>query len=232
VQQPIDQAYTDYYQKKDSLRHIYPVEFVVRTFLGTYPGLKMDRKRYAGSRILDLGYGDGRNFPLLHNLGFKIFGVEIADHINQLAEAKFKEIGIPVELRKGQNSEIPYSDKYFDYALACHSLYYVNSGGDTFDNNLTEVARVLAPGGILIASLPIPSTYILKGARELPGGHQEITHDPLGLRNGTIFRVFQDKDEIVQSFSPYFENFSIGACEDDFFGIQQNVWIVVCTRKN
>ena len=227
----INNSYNDYYKKKDSPKHIYPVEFVVRTFLGTYPGLDMNRERYPSSRILDLGYGDGRNFPLLHNLGFKISGVEISDSINSLAKAKFGEIGIPVELKRGHNSSIPYDDGYFDFVLACHSLYYLDSTTKTFADNLTEIARVTTSGGILITSFPKPSSYIFKDARATSKGHMEITNDPLGLRNGTIFRAFETKEEIIHEFSPHFEKFSLGACEDDFFGLQQDIWIMACTRK-
>ena len=49
---------------------LYPVEFVVRMFLGSYPRLTMDRASYAGSAILDLGCGDGRNLAFLRDLGF------------------------------------------------------------------------------------------------------------------------------------------------------------------
>ena len=69
-------SYSQYYSARTDI-HLYPVEFVVRTFLGTYPNLKMDRSKYAGSKILDLGYGDGRNMPLFKNLKFNIHGVEI-----------------------------------------------------------------------------------------------------------------------------------------------------------
>ncbi len=232
MKKSIENAYTDYYSSRSAFKHVYPVEFVVRTFLGTYPNLAMDRSRYLDGRVLDLGYGDGRNFPLLRNLGLKVHGVEISDSIQDLALAKFDTLGIPVELRVGRNDSIPFEDGYFNYVLACHSLYYVASACDSFDKTLSEVARVLSSGGVLVASLPKPSTYVLAGARKIPGGYMEIINDPLGLRNGTIFRVFEDKEEIVSCFSKYFENFSLGACDDEYFGIQQNVWIVVCTKKN
>ncbi len=227
--EPIETAYSNRYKRSVS-SHCYPVEWVVRAFLGTYPDLKMDRDRYSGRRLLDLGFGDGRNFPLLHNSGFRISGVEIADEILEQARARFIPMGIPVDLKKGTNSKIPYDAAYFDYVLACHAIYYV-SPNESFNNNLEEVARVLSPAGILLASLPAPDSYILKGAIDLGKGHVRITADPLGLRNGTIFRVFQSKEDIVRTLSPAFEDFVIGRCNDDFFGLQQNVWIVVCSRR-
>ncbi len=227
----IDSAYENYYKKRDSDRHIYPVEFVVRVFLGTYPLLKMDKENYSGKQILDLGYGDGRNFPLLNNLGFSITGVEISEHINELAKLKFSNLGIPINLKVGRNSSIPFDNQQFDYVLACHAIYYVDEG-ESFAENLKEVARVMKHGGRLIASLPKTTGTITQNTKPLGDGHVEITCDPLGLRNGTIFRVFETKQDIIDTFGQYFENLTIGGCDDEYFGIQQNVWTLVCDRNN
>ena len=50
--------YNQYYQKRTHI-HVYPVEFIVRTLLGNYPNLEMNQNSYFGSKLLDLGYGDG-----------------------------------------------------------------------------------------------------------------------------------------------------------------------------
>jgi SAM-dependent methyltransferase len=226
----INDAYENHYKKKNSDCHIYPVEWVVRTFLGSYPNLKMDQSRYQGSNILDLGFGDGRNFPLLHNLGFNIFGVEISENIIDIAKKKFAYLEKTLNLKLGRNSKTSFDENTFDYVLACHALYYVDPH-ETFTNNLEEMAKILKSKGILITSLPKPNGSILKNAKPLDNGHVEITNDPLGLRNGYVFRVFESKADIENTFSPYFDTFIIGSCDDDFFGIQQNVWTVICTRK-
>lgn len=222
---------THYSQKytTDKSNAIYPVEFVVRAFLGTYPELHMPKDEYNGRRILDLGYGDGRNMPLLSNLGLKIHGVEISEDINRHVQERLAVLGIQAELKTGTNAHIPYNDAYFQYVLACHSCYYIEPG-DTFSNNLAEIARVLEPSGFFIASLPMTGSYILEDAKPLPDGHYEITNDPYGLRNGTVFRVFDSEEEIRETFIPFFHNFSIGYCDDKFWGIHQKVWVVVCRR--
>ena len=225
----IASAYTEYYKIRNSI-HMYPVEFVVRSFLGTYPRLNLDKNKYVGSLILDLGFGDGRNMPLLHNLGFKIYGIEISEQINHLVASRLKEHGIPAILKVGRNISIPFDDKFFQYILACHSCYYIEED-TTFDDNLKEIHRVLTPNGSFICSLPMRDTYILDGAKKLSNGHYRITKDPYGLRNGTIFRVFKNPNEIMEVFDKYFCEVSIGFCDDDFFGIHQKVWIVVCKRK-
>ncbi len=222
-------AYNDYYTKSQ-LVHVYPVEFVVRTFLGRYPNLALDKSNYIDKRILDLGYGDGRNMPLLFNLGFKVFGVEISDEINQATKNRLQALDIPAELKTGHNANIPFPDNYFQTILACHACYYV-AEGQTFTDNLNEINRVLEENGMFVCSLPFRDSYILENADVLSDGHFRIKNDPYHLRNGTIFRAFNDEEEIKQTLNDYFTDFRIGFCNDNFYGIHQKVWIVTCWKK-
>ena len=221
--------YNQYYQKRTHI-HVYPVEFIVRTLLGNYPNLEMNQNSYFGSKLLDLGYGDGRNMPLFHNIGFKIFGVEISEEINQLARERLENLGIDAELKIGQNNSIPYNDKVFDFIVACHSCYYVNEGS-SFNENLIEISRVLKTEGVLIASLPMRENFIFDDAEHLSDGHYRITKDPYNIRTGTIHKTFKDKNEIYDNFEPYYKDLSIGHINDDFYGVNVKTWILKAVRK-
>lgn len=222
-------SYAQRYEK-DVRTAVYPVEFVVRAFLGTYPGLKMPKSGYAGKRVLDLGHGDGRNMPLLHELGLRVHGVEISEGINRSVRQRLEQLGVDAVLKEGSNAHIPFENSYFTYVLACHSCYYLEAD-DPFEKNLAEIARVMEPGGFFIGSLAMSGSYVLEGAKALSGGRFEIRNDPYGLRNGTVFRVFDSEKEIAEAFSPYFNELSIGYCDDLFWGIHQKVWIFVCRKK-
>jgi len=225
----IEALYGDYYSHRNPEK-VYAVEFVVRTLLGTYPGLKLDRSSYPGARILDLGFGDGRNMPLLHDLGFEISGVEISEEICRLTRSRMERLGVPAALKTGDNSHIPFGDGVFDFLLACHACYYV-APGETFADNLREMARVLRVGGRFIFSLPKTDTYILKDAEPLNNGHYRITHDPYGVRNGGVFRAFASRQEILDELGSRFEDFALGLCENDFYGTYEKVWIGTCVKK-
>jgi SAM-dependent methyltransferase len=224
----IEGKYDDFYRDRNP-EYVYPVEFVVRAFLGNYPGHKTDRNSYPGKRVLDLGFGDGRNMPLLSNLGMQVFGVEISQEICDLAQARMKSLGIKVDLKVGRNHALPYPDDFFDTVLACHSCYYIDPG-TRFDDNLGEIARVLKRGGTFVFSAPIGTSYIMQGARDHGHGHMEVAHDPYGLRNGYILKKFDTEAEIRAALSPAFADFEIGSCRNDFWGIDEHVWIVVCRR--
>jgi SAM-dependent methyltransferase len=222
--------YSAFYRDR-STDHVYPVEFVVRAFLGTYPRLKTDRSNFAGQRVLDLGFGDGRNVPLLSNLGLEVHGVEISDEICQLAIDRMTKLGVGFEARTGRNNAIPYPDSFFDHVLACHTCYYVDPG-TRFADNLAQIARVLKAGGLFVFSVPIGTSYIMAGARDLGDGHMEIARDPYGVRNGYVLKKFDSPAELEACLAPAFVDVRIGSCRNDFWGIDEHVWTVVCRRAS
>jgi SAM-dependent methyltransferase len=224
-----DRRYEDFYRDRDPL-HVYPVEFVVRAFLGSYPRLARDHGRRAGQAVLDLGFGDGRNMPLLANLGLRIAGVEIAKDICARTADRMERLGIETDLRVGRNRSIPFDDGSFDAVLACHACYYVDEGS-SFSENLAEIARVTRPGGRFVFSAPIGSSYIMRGAEPLGDGHMRIANDPYGVRQGIIMRKFDRPEEIEAALRPWFEGAAIGSCRNDFWGIEEHVWIVSCQRS-
>ena len=209
---------------------VYPVEFVVRTLLGTYPSLKIDRTTYQGSKILDLGFGDGRNMPLLHDLGFEVYGVEISEDICQLTRGRMERLGVPVVVKTGSNSHIPFDDETFDFVLACHACYYV-SAGENFADNLREITRILRPRGRFIFSLVKTDSYILKDATPLLAGHYRIVADPYEVRNGSVLRAFASREEVMEELVSRFADLTLGLCENDFYGVYEKVWIGTGTKR-
>lgn len=227
--QDVKESYTAFHVSHNPA-HVYPSEWVIRTLLGKYPQLNLDKSRYRGAKILDVGFGDGRNWPLLLNAGFDVYGVEITDDIIAMGKERARSLGMNATLKLGTNSAIPFADNVFDYVLASASCYYVDKG-TSFRDNLAEYSRVMKPGATLLATLPEASSSIFEGCTELPDGHVEIRNDPWGLRNGYVFRRFQSKSELIEAFSPYFDSFSVGLCCDDYYGVQINLFLLVCTRK-
>ncbi|SDW04970.1 class I SAM-dependent methyltransferase [Thiocapsa roseopersicina] len=224
----IDSKYEQFYAQRTGTR-VYPTEFVVRTFLATYPGLSFQKPR-AGDRVLDVGFGDGRNSVFLCEQDFGVAGIEITEGIVEQTGNRLKRLGYTADLRVGRNTAIPFDDGYFDYILACHCCYYCDDG-ETFADNLAEYSRVLKPGGWLVASVANSGSYIFNDAVELEDGSYRIHNDPYGSREGYRLHAFANQDDVRRYFSRWFRNFSFGSADNDYYGISERVFWVVCQNS-
>lgn len=224
----INNRYEDFYAKRAATK-VYPTEFVVRTFLASYPNLAF-RKPQPGDHVLDVGFGDGRNTVFLCDQGYEVAGIEIAQGIVDQTGDRLRRLGYDADLRVGRNSHIPFEEGDFDYILACHCCYYCDEG-ETFADNLAEYARVLKPGGWLVASVACNASYIFDSAVALEDGSYRIKADPYGNRDGYRLQAFADREAVRCYLSPWFSNFSFGFAENDYYGISERVFWVVCQRN-
>jgi ubiquinone/menaquinone biosynthesis C-methylase UbiE len=226
----IKDLYTSEHKKKIG-EHLYPTEWIVRTMLGNYPNLAFDKSCYSGGKILDVGFGDGRNFQLFKNIGLEIHGIEITKEIIELVRENIAKSNIDVNLVEGNNANIPFEDNYFDIVLGSSSLYYVDKG-TTFMDNLMECSRVLKSNGILIANFPeMSKNFICKNAMNIGDNHIIIQNDVHNLRNGFIFKAFNTKNEIEDVLSDAYKDICIGYLNDIYFGYELSSFIVVATKK-
>jgi len=223
----INSNYEKFYSKI-SLARVYPTEFVVRTFLANYPGLNF-RKPEIGEKILDVAFGDGRNTIFLCEMGLHVSGVEITEGIVNQTQARLARLGLSAELKVGRNSHLPFDDGTFDYILASHCKYYCDEN-EVLKDNLIEYSRVLKPNGFIIASVANKESYIFKYAELLADGSMIIKSDPYENRNGYRLFAFNSENEIQTYFSPFFDNFSFGFAENNYYGIAEKVFWVVCQK--
>jgi len=206
--------------------HNYPGEWVVRTLLGSYPELRMDRTYNSGGNVLDLGFGDGRNWMLLKNMGLDIFGVEISDEIVRSGYAQAEKLGVDVELKVGRNSEVPFPDDMFDLTLASNSFYYIDQNVK-FDEHLKELVRYSKQGSCFVASLPeLSKHFLFKGSEHLGDGVYLIKEDIHGLRNGYTLRGFGSRNEIMDQFSSVLNNISIAYIYSDYFDYEMSMYVI------
>jgi ubiquinone/menaquinone biosynthesis C-methylase UbiE len=103
---------------------------------------------WKGGRLLDVGCGPGMMVSHMLNRGFSCFGIDISEEMIKECGAKFHGIST-VDLIRGTIEKLPFSDATFDVVLAMGIMEYVND----VHSAASEMARVLKPNGILIASM-------------------------------------------------------------------------------
>jgi SAM-dependent methyltransferase len=209
---------------------VYPKEWVVRVFAGgVYPRLRMDKRGYEGARILDLGCGDGRHVAFLEALGFRVSATEISDEIVRGLQRNAARRGWRAEFVRGTAGAIPFGDVAFDAVLASASCHYLE-GRASFDDNLREIARVIAPGGTFVASVPLLSSEIVRDTPRGEDGSVLIQHDPQALRDGSRLFAVQSAEELESVLSPHFTDITTGSSRNDYFGHVLDFVFCVCRK--
>jgi SAM-dependent methyltransferase len=108
-----------------------------------------------GMRIVDAGCGYGRNLVHLLREGCEIFVVdqdaEGVDHVRQLSASL--STGLPEEnFRVALVEHMPFPDAFAD-AVLCSAVLHFARDEDHFRAMLSELWRVLRPGGLLFVRL-------------------------------------------------------------------------------
>lgn len=115
------------------------------------------RRLHGARRVLELGTGRGRQLPfLLERLGPRTlyYGLDIA--LDPLPSAL--RLLTPAERRRvllsnAQGEALPFADASLDGVFMVDVLHHVRSQAEA----LTEIRRVLRPGGLVVALEPNPS---------------------------------------------------------------------------
>jgi 2-polyprenyl-6-hydroxyphenyl methylase/3-demethylubiquinone-9 3-methyltransferase len=106
----------------------------------------------AGEHVLDVGCGEARFTTVLADLGAEVVGVDVAQEPLRRARVRRAELGLPpLDLRMvPPQGPWPFADASFDAVWAGETIEHV---ADTA-GWLSEVRRVLRPGGRLLLSTP------------------------------------------------------------------------------
>ncbi len=103
-------------------------------------------------RLIELGCGNARlaRSLLQRCVGTQVVGLEV-DEVQHAKNLAHPQDGL--QFLTGSAEAVPFGDASFDGALMLKSLHHVPM--DAMDAALTEVARVIRPGGWLYVSEPI-----------------------------------------------------------------------------
>ncbi len=107
-----------------------------------------DERDPGGFRVLDVGCGGGNISIPLAVMGFDVTGIDLSDAAVKASKIAADEVGVKITLLAGGLETVP--DACFD-VIICSEVLEHQAEPDIF---LKKLSNMLAPGGILLLSVP------------------------------------------------------------------------------
>jgi SAM-dependent methyltransferase len=140
------------------------------------------------ARVLDLGVGTGRELPALLDAGHAPTGVDVSGAMLERCARRAR----PVAVVRADfwTPPLPFVDGAFDAVLALHGTLAHPPDEDAVARLARESARVVRPGGVLVAEAPSPA-WLERAAAARAGGERRVrrTGPKTGVYEDTVARA-------------------------------------------
>jgi SAM-dependent methyltransferase len=110
-----------------------------------------------GGRVLEVGCGRGIALPVLAGrlLPVSLTAVDIDETLVAVARARVAASGIVATVVEGDVRSLPFDDQSFDLVIDFGTCYHISGGPRGAVAAMSEIARVLAPGGLFVHETPV-----------------------------------------------------------------------------
>lgn len=126
-----------------------------------------------GKVVLDIASGEGYGSNLLATVASKVTGVDIDNETVRAANEKYAVKRNNLEFVQGSADNIPCSAGIFDAVVSFETIEH----HDKHQEMMTEIKRVLKPGGLLVISSPDKLFYSDKPGTKNPFHVKELYKD-------------------------------------------------------
>jgi len=110
-------------------------------------------------KVLDLACGQGRHSIALSKEGFNVTGLDYSKDLINIARQKAKREDLNTNFVEGDMLALPFLNQEFDAVINIFTAFGYFSEKKDDEKVISEVFRVLKPGGIFILDLPNPNNF-------------------------------------------------------------------------
>lgn len=137
-----------------------------------------------GGRVLDYGCGSGYGTHRVAAACNQIIGVDIAQEAIDFARSRYSAPNLSFDkIQPVDQAPLPYDSASFDAVLSFQVIEHIRDAGPY----LSEIARVLKPGGVFLCATPDRSTRLF--SRQKPWNIWHVhEYDETDLRNALSIR--------------------------------------------
>lgn len=136
-------------------------------------------------KILDIGFGSGRDMIYFKSLGYDVEGIDTSTEFVK----NMKDKGYKVELQSVCDM---YCENKYDGIWACASLLHVNRL--LLESSLIKCVNALAKDGVLYCSFKYGDKEVLKDNRYFNYINEEIINDIALKNNLNIIEIYESMD--------------------------------------
>lgn len=166
----------------------------------------------AGSRVIDLGCGNGKTSAALLDKGAIVTGIDFS---RSAVESCQNLLGDRAEFLVADVRALPFSEESFDFAVSVHCIEHVPASD--VHAAAKEIMRVIRPGGRLFLRCFAENDMRSDGKKE-------------DIRNGILYRYLSEED-IREIFSSC-DILSLELIEDGTrFGTVRRRWEGIISKR-
>lgn len=105
--------------------------------------------RYYGKKVLEVGVGAGTDHLQWARAGLDCYGVDLTDEAIETTRRRLEIYGLSSNLQRIDAESLPFDDNFFDLVYSWGVIHH----SDKPEKIITEIHRVLKPGGIFIGMM-------------------------------------------------------------------------------
>lgn len=127
-----------------------------------------------GKRLLDLGCGYGEASAYFGLQGMQVDGIDISEKMIQLANHLCRSKNLSCSFCRAPAEKLPFNDESFDFIYGNGVLHHVS-----LDQTISEIHRVLKPGGKAAFIEPLPYNPVINVYRKMASKYRSKDEQPL-----------------------------------------------------